>query len=190
MTEPQKQVDAWTLYWSMFNDGDEVYLITENDEVFWGKVYAHDTHCILKRPSRLSLQFNWAEVRFMSHDGFPVKKLMGADGSWLIERIDTTDTQAAIRTALTYTDLAHVIPRIKLPRAKVRTYLAPAHRRQSYCFGDPFFIEDCTSKLFNPGVTFAIDGHFEETLVLQHKGGAGGLLWDLKHIYYFVGEPQ
>ena len=102
--ESEKKIihpDAWDLYHSMFKEGDEVVIVTEEEDHFeWGKIKTEKDGCRLTRPGQKSKYFDWDNIRFLAHDGFPVKKLMGADGSKTIEKIDTTKTQEAIREAL------------------------------------------------------------------------------------------
>ena len=92
--------DAWDLFHSMFEDGEEVVIITDEEEFFYGFLKTTDIHCVLEKSNKNPIEIEWDEVRFISHDGFPVKKLRGADGSALITYLDTTDTQKAIREAL------------------------------------------------------------------------------------------
>jgi len=97
----KKQIDAWTLWDSMFKEGDNIILITDDDEFKWGKIKrATEGSLDLKTGQRPVEVIDWDDIRFMAHDGFPVKKLMGADGSQLIEQLDTTNTQKTIRQAL------------------------------------------------------------------------------------------
>lgn len=161
MTEPTWS--AWKLYWSMFKDGDEVVIITDDDKLYWGELETHNDGIeliIIRGPSR---HYSWDQIRFMSHDGFPVKKLMGADGGKSIEKLDTTDTQKVIRAAL-------------VPGSMI-----------SVTFGDPFVIEDCFGKLLHPGncgpAWWNEDG--EEVVTLQSRDGANGLLWGLETLYSF-----
>jgi len=104
----KEECSTWDLYYSMFKDGDEVIIITEDDDYLWGSVTAINAGAILSRPNKEDKLVPWEDIRFMSHDGFPVKKLMGADGSNLIELLDTTDTQEAIRQALAYKKICKI----------------------------------------------------------------------------------
>jgi len=62
--------------------------------------------------------------------------------------------------------------------------------RNQIVFGDPWLIENCDVKVVNPGYEWDVDEYwdepeFEETLILQHDNGAGGLLWDFTQIFHF-----
>jgi len=95
------KTDAWSLYHAMFKDGDEVIVVSEYDELSWGKILrVTDEHLVLVRPGRHEQKINWDDIRFMAHDGFPAHRLFGADGSQLIEQLDTADVQKAIRESL------------------------------------------------------------------------------------------
>jgi len=77
----QNKVDAWTLFHSLFKKGDEVWLITDEDDFIFGKLLDFcDEACKLRFLGKV-VHFRWDCIRFMSHDGFPVRSLHGADGS-------------------------------------------------------------------------------------------------------------
>lgn len=80
MNKTQK-TDAWTLFHSLFKKGDNVWLITDEDDFIWGKLLAfNNEECALRFKGK-EVWFRWDCIRFMSHDGFPVRALTGADGS-------------------------------------------------------------------------------------------------------------
>jgi len=208
----KKQVDAWTLWDSMFKKGDDVVLITDDDELKWGKIGEVTKDSLRLKTGQKSLEvINWDDVRFMAHDGFPVKKLMGADGSQLIEQLDTTDTQKAIREALVAVKCPRchrfVLPS-SLTSVKYEAYGRHGIRKEyrdekriecekcrnrkkdvfTFVVGDPFLIENVDALLMNAGNLWKLGFEswmYEETLVLQAKDGAQGLLWGLPTCYYF-----
>lgn len=97
---------AWELFNSCFKQNEDVVIIDDYDHIYQGKLKLYTTEqkeiSFQLKSSRGGLrEFNWVEVRFMSHDGFPVQKLFGADGSQSIEKLDTKNTQKIIRTILT-----------------------------------------------------------------------------------------
>lgn len=172
---PEK-VDVWSLFHSQFKIGDDVVIIDEDDDVLIGKLVGYtEEHCIIKmRRERI---IPWVEIRFMSHDGFPCKKLMGADGSKLIEKIDTRDLRGALREALTFT-------------VSRSGRLQDVPRLDEAVFGDPFLIEGVSAQLFNVGndsPLFWSDGPgylWEEVICLEAGDGAQAQLFGLDTIYY------
>jgi hypothetical protein len=71
---------AWELFHTCFKDGEEVIIIDEDDKFYWGKLEIHEKHCLLHRPEgKKPLKIDWIDVAFISHDGFPVKKMMEND---------------------------------------------------------------------------------------------------------------
>ena len=92
--------NAWELYNSCFSDGQNVVIVTDFDAFEWGTLRTTSTGCWLARRGRKDRFFRWEDIRFMAHDGFPVERLMGADGSKLIEKLDPVDSARAIRDAL------------------------------------------------------------------------------------------
>lgn len=106
----------------------------------------------------------------MCHDGFPVKKLIGADGSELVGKLDTLNVEEAIRKAL-ISDHRPKGSRYVMKQAVVR---------------DPYLIENVHVELLHPGNKgsefYAED--FEEVLVMRSRDGAGGLFYGLKNVYY------
>jgi len=151
--------NAWKLYWNMFQDGDEVVIITEDDKMAWGEIKARGNGCWLKRYCYKDKFFDWDEIRFMAHDGFPVRKLMGADGSKNIEKLQTEDVQNQIREGLG----------LEYEEKKLKRIV----------YSDPFMIDSCKAKLVNKGnvwVPGSLNLH-EEVLLLKSDDGAKGMLW-------------
>jgi hypothetical protein len=184
MTDPK----GWQLFESCFKLGDEVVVVDVFDQFWWGLLDGiTDFGCLLLRPGVEPKSLTWDDVRFMAHDGFPVRRLIGADGSATIEKLDTTDTQRAVRKALA------------LEYPKQKPYV-PARA----VFGDPFDVEAASAKLYHPGNSgpgywsrfwngreYHSEDHreagyeTEEVLVLTAKDGAKAELWDLTTIYAF-----
>ncbi|MCJ2512481.1 MAG: hypothetical protein LN409_03910, partial [Candidatus Thermoplasmatota archaeon] len=94
---------AWELYHACFKEGEEVIVITDGEDYHWGKLETvGEEGCRLHRAEvKDPPLLKWRDVSFMSHDGFPIRTLQGADGSRVIEKLDTTDTQGAVRALLT-----------------------------------------------------------------------------------------
>ncbi len=174
---------GWQLFESCFEKHDEVVAIDVFDVIHWGRLEdITDYGCELVRPGGHRQQLSWDDIRFMAHDGFPVRKILGADGSSTIERLDTADTQAAIRHSL-----GMEFPRRQLSRLR---------------FGDPFDVEPTEARLFHSGNSgldywgkfagpcgYYSEAHRElgheneEVLVLRSKDGAMAELWDMTTIY-------
>lgn len=175
---------GWELFDSCFSEKDEVIVIDTDDRFFWGRLRNVTDHgCELHKRGR-TVELKWDDVRFMAHDGFPVRKLLGASGSSTIEKLDTKDTQTAIHKALEFE--------------------FPQERTRKFRVGDPFDIECSSARLFHPGNSgFGYWGQFcnesryfskdhreegyarEEVLVLSSKDGAMAELWDPTTIYMF-----
>ena len=197
---------VWQLFWSMFKNGEEVIIITEHDEFHWGKlnVLEDEEHFELLNPvTNKTKKFSWMETIFIAHDGFPVAKLRGADGSKLIEALDTTSTKEMIRQSLTKTfcNKCKTWNReyILIDGGELRPWFEnkwcesclEIERKSSeggmYVRGDPFLIEAHKSILVNP---YNEQPEFWETeeqefIYMESKDGAKGQLFDLNTIYYF-----
>lgn len=168
--------DNWTLLCNMFKERDEVVLVLEDDTFAWGALHTLSDGVELCRQSRRTKFYPWEQIRFMAHDGFPVRKVTGPPSDHIIEDIDTTEVQQAVRGLL---DAAK-------PKPKPRT---GGWRRASGIgigFGDPFVIEGVSATLCNPGRLFTPGEECEETIVMRSPEGAGGLLWDIPTIHAFA----
>jgi len=153
---------AWQLFNRNFKKDDEVIIIDDLDRVSLGSlIEITEEHFTLKRSlgSSRTRTFYWDQIRFMSHDGFPVKQLFGADGSATIEA--EPNAKEVIRHGLN-TEFGQI------------------------AFGDPFLIETVSYTLHNSGNDgpefYEQDG--EECLELVSKDGARGLLWHLPTVFY------
>ena len=158
---------AWQLFNRNFKDGDAVIVIDDDDRVGWGTLRSITEHGFtlvrvsLSRTRRK--RFQWDGIRFMSHDGFPVRRLFGADGSYAIE---TEPSEAGV----------------------IRTGLAMEY--VSIVFGDPFLVENVAAEIHNPGN--AGPEHWredsEESLELVAPDGARAQLWDLNTVFHANGS--
>ncbi len=202
----EKEIDVWSLWDAMFQVGDPVVVITDDDRYLWGQVSWTPMAITVKRSGHKAETVSWDEVRFVAHDGFPVKKLRGADGSSSIEKENTSELVGMIRGTLGAVKRDEQDARF-CPRCK-RLYPEEAFEAEWPCdglcvecdklanpwrydeegtraiFGDPWLIEDVNVVLVNAGIVWDdADYEYEETLVLRHKGGARGMLWDIPTIY-------
>lgn len=196
-------INSWELFHTIFKDGDEVIVIDDNDYFHWGVLTSTEQYCILRNPYTGTVEeLFWDKVRFIVHDGFPVQKLRGADGSQLIEQLDTTDTLRFLRECTTKTicsECKKVIEEsgdtyggIRYPGGKY--YICDECREEqtrTIVFGDPFMIENALVEIINPGnwwpgeIWDQYQYDYEETLLLSHRGGAKGFLWTSPTIWYF-----
>lgn len=159
------QVDQWDLFHSQFKDGEDVVIILDDDTARQGKLTAIEQGALIQPPgAKVPTLYHWNRIQFISHDGFPVRKLLGADGSETIAKLDTTNTELAIREAL----------------------LDGPLKKAQAVFRDPWFFEDCSFQLVNAGRREWIHTQrcVGETLLLQSKDGAQAQLYDLAGIYW------
>ena len=222
------------MFRSMFKNGDQIVVITDQDEFFWGKMKI-DLDGGVNPGLRLTLLSGiekwlwWQNIRFMAHTGFPVKQLLGPGADALAVVLETANITDRIRAAtlLEFKRLNDLVVCRSCGVAVARDPMELAtlqeagfdikgvgelyHRcvgrspniwRCPKCategelklfdnatvFGDPWLIEDFSATLLNPGARGAAHwawdphGEHEEVLVLNHRNGAGGMLWDLKTV--------
>lgn len=193
---------AWELYHACFKDGEEVVVIDENDRMHYGNLETvGEEGCKLhRRGLKDPPLIRWEDVAFISHDGFPVRKLKWADGHRTIEKINTRDTQKAIRDLLTkkvcdecerlieVSDLESHRYRKKKGRIGTGRYrMLCSACRVGFVIGDPFQIEPCAARLWYPGNSgpehWVQDD--EEIIVLRADDGAMANLWGIKNIFFF-----
>ena len=95
---------AWKLYHACFKEGEEVVIIDEDDNYFWGKLETHDDHCILRRSTLKPIKVMWENVVFMSHDGFPVARIRESSrAAAALDKIRIRDAAHKARRMLTAT---------------------------------------------------------------------------------------
>ena len=194
------RTDTWKLFKDCFKVGEEVVVVLDNGRFEWGKLNYDDNGITLgKGVGIVSTTYEWEDIRFMAHDGFPVKKVMCPPTDELLEKLDTTNIQKLIRGTLDFSlckFCSELIPdkgsrsvslcdNCKEVRKKMREEESRSYR--SVGFGHPFLIEDVSIVLFNKGNNgpeYHMD-YFLETLVLKSKDGAIGHLWDLPTIFHF-----
>ena len=173
-------------------------MVLEDGRFDWGKLSHDDEGVSLAKGSGIaSMSHDWKDVRFIAHDGFPVKKVMCPPTDTLLEKLDTTDVQELIRQSLTYVlcnTCKKAIPdpfpyvncekcREKLTKQRKGREESYAHFGRSAGFGHPFLIENVSAILINKGSNDP--NYFFETIVMQSKDGAIAHLWDLESIFHF-----
>jgi hypothetical protein len=184
--------DAWGLVYKCFKEGEEVIFIDNDDFLYFGKlIYLKGQELkymfMLRKKDGTTTKFLWSDVRFMAHDGFPIRRLAGADGSKLAEQIDTTDIQHAIREIAEYTICFECKTKIKKEDVVIKRY-------NKYCsscaktivFNDPYMIEGVNITLFNKGNEgIAFTNHpDEECLLLIAKDNAKAILYETSTIFH------
>lgn len=189
-----EKVNTWDLFHSMFKEGEQVVVIDEDDSFHWGYLFSSDVGGIhLTRPKRSEF-IKWEDIVFISHDGFPVKKLPPSGADMFIEAMLKTkkieNKQQLIRETLT-TDLCYYCGSLyfenslnlifrrhadntKCPKCKYGysdddddspTY-APGHGPSTgLSFGDPFEIEKVSCRLFNPGNNSLYHEYYDDTFI-------------------------
>jgi hypothetical protein len=197
-TEEGLHVNAWELLYSCFRDGDDVVFIDDQDNIFGGKLKylkgaEKKLYFNLISISGTTKEYVWSEIRFMSHYGFPVKKLSGADGSRFIEQTDTTDIQKALREIIGSAMCFQCSKKISVDgnffkgRAGEGYLCKDHHHLKRAVFGDPFLIEDVRAVLYNRGNCGPEwYGHpCEESTLLVSRDGAKGILYEVPTVYHF-----
>ncbi len=193
-----KKMNSWTLFNRMFRLGHEVILITDEDKFEWGTIIEiTDDGITLKRKWSKVKERKWENVVFLSHDGFPVRKLPPSPSDKHVEKILTDpkikDFHGAVRKALAFNICAECG---KITEETYTEYIdckgCRTKRRQStYTGGHPWQIEGVTSEIFNIGNEsdyFWSNHPLEETIVMKSKDGLGGQLWDLPAVFEFEHE--
>lgn len=86
----QRNSAAWDLFNRCFKTNEKVFVIDDKDNIYWGRLGLQDSDTFtLTRSGGICVELHWWDMRWMSHDGFPVRKLYGADGSQSIESEDS-----------------------------------------------------------------------------------------------------
>ena len=153
---------AWQLFDRTFKEGDDVIVVMENEWWAWGKLeYVTHIGADLRQGIHVRSVY-WSEIRFICHDGFPLKKLKGADGSASIEKT------------------MHQRGLVKKIMEKKRGF-------KELVFDDPFYIEGIfRATLYNEGnedpAYFFTDN--EEVLELVAPDGATAHLWTLNTVWH------
>ena len=164
-------VKSWDLFHQCFKIGDDVIIITEYDVYHWGKLtHFDDGGCKIKCMTKKEEPFDWDDVIFMSHDGFPCKKMLtSAAGDTLVNELQARKKQNILRQILT-------MVRYKSRRTDEITLSEDnSINAKALMIGDPFeLIGDMGLQLFNPGnftPYYCIDDTYFETLVMTSSEG-------------------
>lgn len=206
--------NLWTLFHSHFSIGDQLIIIDSDDQVIVGKYIAVSEEGITLRTifSERDRFLSWTDVRFMANDGFPVRKLMGADGSPSIELEFMKGKNAS---ELIYQATCEELNLNKKRKPERQPERQPEREPDSEPYvprssvtrvsriggGCPWLIDECEAVIVNPGN--ALQTHFslwderyrtphgwedtdwEEGLVLTAPNGAVAELYDFESIFHF-----
>jgi hypothetical protein len=176
-----KKANAWELFCELFGEGDEVIVITDEDVFIWGDLMSYDEEGCELRSMKGTKKYKWDCIRFMGHDGFPVRALTGAS-----EELPILKDECFLRSILGYPSFTNV----RFIQRDPGNWLS--NRGGNYrsgggsvTFGDPFLIENTEMKLMNLGNRgeWFEDDDFEEVIVCKAKDGARALLYDLETAY-------
>ena len=157
---------AWDIWRTQFTDGEELIVLDEDEHVWRGRHEATGDHLVIHPGTVHEVRIKWVNVAFVAHDGFPARKLMGADGSRTAEMIETTDVTAALR------QLFHLV---NLEAGPV-----------NFAFSDPWWVEGAEGVLYfagNDGPEHWVQDE-EEVLVLRARDGARAMLWSVDSVFH------
>lgn len=187
---------VWELFNAMFREGEVVIMLDDDDEFCWGRLVLptdpaeRERGCYLQRPGQRPKFCVWSDTRFMCHDGFPVRQLMGADGSQTIaERFPIAGNVQDMYRALLLVDHGRplVIEEKVVEKVVYRDKPVSVSRSQaSFGIGDPYLVEGVMAQVLNPGNVgpdyWGEDG--EEVVMMAAKDGARGMLWGLDTTFH------
>jgi hypothetical protein len=187
---------GWKLFWEFFKEGDEVVVIDDNDVFHVGKLKECDDYGFsLGHPGKRDERLKWIRTRFISHDGFPAERLLGADGSESILKIDTKDSTKRLRHALTHDickDCKEIVEATKENREWGHGFFHRKCARKrsvgTIVGGHPFILEGIASaSIVNPGNSGPehYEEDTEEVVILETSDGATGLLYDLPTVFFW-----
>ena len=189
---------AWELWQAQFTDGDEIIVLDEDERIWRGPHKATHDHLIVNPGKIREVRLDWEDVAFVAHDGFPARKLMGADGSHTAELIDTTETTAALRQFFYMVNV--MVDESKSEKARKAAEAAERARREetaayieqsrkrgifSAGFSDPWWIEGVEGVLHfagNDGPEHWVEDD-EEVLVMRACDGARAMLWSVRTVF-------
>lgn len=199
-------VDGWKLFRKLFKVGQFVVAITDEDKMIWGYLDWTDEHLVLSYPTRHTAQYDWDTIRFIGHDGFPIKKVWGSQGQDELNNVRSViaESNAVVceecgavvgvrkrRVRVEPNDLFRTKMLLCLSCKRRLRYYYPKNHPQSgsavvhsMSFGDPFEILDVFIAFCNSGnATEEFDGQFEEFAFCRAKSGAVGMLYDMTSIF-------
>jgi len=212
-SHPGDPDNTWMLWFDIFGDGEsgpgdrEVIIILDDDTVVIGKISGWSEARVHLKTSRgkFDHHVNWDRIRFMAHEGFPVRKILCPPQSKTMKKIRSLSRAAQLRQALKQefngtfggtsivdalgyaaNTLLHAADRYK---AMIDDFIVrPRPRTRSTTFGDPFCADFVAATLLNPGNhgPWWDDEPDEETLLLETEDGSRAMLCDLPSVLALV----
>ncbi len=162
-------MDVETLFELSYPIGTDVVVVDDEDRLIRGKVKAiNDDGLTVQCVGLKADVISWPVLRFIAHDGFPVREIKGPykENDWT----EVDELRRKLRAA-------------ELNQAR---HTCPAPTRRYARFGDPFeVVGDLTpAYLDNDGWDFA-DSFESEVLLFDAPDGAIAMLWDFESVYEF-----
>ena len=189
---------AWQVFRNEFQDGEKIVLEDDYGKFYYGYLSkAVEDGILVTRYDGKSRFFEWHQITFMAHDGFPVSEIMGMSYEEAAQRCEEIPTNI-IREKLD--NLTNK------PKSQQQTYNPPKQhttfvpdfsgmrggprRRATIGGGCPFvfediFVEDLLFKGNNGPQFWGEDN--EETLILRSPNGACMHSFDMSHLFLFDG---
>lgn len=197
---------AWGVFREAFRDGEFV-VIEDDDGRFWyGKLTAYQQGIRLERHLLPTKNFDWKQVVFIAHDGFPVQpieKMAHEECEELCNRTPTDVLRDSIQRCVEVGEKLRQPRRVSKPKSKPeepvprptptprrgRPNMSSAHMHIGG--GCPFQFGPCeVEALYFPGRNgpdyWGVRDD-EETLVLRGGDGAVMHSFDLDHLFLFDG---
>jgi hypothetical protein len=194
------RTDVYKLFLDEFKINDDVIIIDEDDNFIFGKIvkFEYDQGILLRKyfyPPYLKWH-QWETMRFICHEGFPVRKLFPRSSDKYLVQLDTNDIVNSLRQ-LTVSEIC--VKCGKLTEGSRDNHTAITSWGDEYhcpkCYeqyrsmrgGHPFEIENVHTVVYNPGncnhYHNYIDDRYIETMILTSRDGIVGHLWDLSTIF-------
>jgi hypothetical protein len=204
------KVDIYKIFNDQFKIGNAIFIIDEDDHFIFGEIedIHYDNGIRLRKhfyPPYLKW-YSWNEIRFISHDGFPVRKLFPRSSDKYLVHLNTDDIVMSLRqlavsvvcnscNKLIEQSIDNYGGHILGGSEDGRYYLCEVCQdvdRYSMRGGHPFEIENVSMVVVNAGNNSYYhnyaDDRFLETGILRSREGLMGLLWDFSTIFEFFKE--
>tara|TARA_Y100000310_G_scaffold215932_1_gene216880 strand:+ start:517 stop:1056 length:540 start_codon:yes stop_codon:yes gene_type:complete len=173
---------SWELYYSIFNIGDFIVAITDDDSMVCGTITSQEPEeDLVLSLGKTEEEVPWETIVFMAHDGFPVKKVISDQGLRSVRELKAINE---IREELTKKRKKSNAPLIRPSKPICNT---PSGTFRSHRFGDPWEVPSDWLRLYNPDMSNdprRYDTPYEETLIGSY-GGITFMQWFLPSIYGF-----
>lgn len=200
------ETSARKLFKKDFKNGQFVVIISEDDQLDWGTLHfdkVDEGMVTLSSGLRPARTYHWNQIIFMSHGGFPVRKIFG---KYPEKDLITGDVPGLFRAALAQEnlealqkktnaargilgiDLKEISPGFAKVQEEMQAEVEPFEDILARIkFGDPFQVEACGVRLFNAGNVgpqFYLNPR-EEVLRMMSEDGAMAHLWQVGNVFEF-----